>query len=358
MIARSTLHSTPGGDTTQILMTAKYLRKAGIDVDIVLAEDSSIVYQHYDIIHFFNIIRPDDILGHVNHNVPFVISTIFVDFSEYDKKQRSGAAGVLFKLMSSWQIEYLKSIARFVVKGDKIKSKYYLLNGQLKSVKKAAAMASVLLPNSNSEYQRLSKEINGDFSYSVVTNAVDQELFVSSITPDENFRNHILCVGRLEGRKNQLNLIRAIAGTDMKLTIIGSAAPNQAGYYKECRTAAQNFSNIQFIEGIAHENLVAIYSAAKVHVLPSWFETTGLSSLEAGAMDCNLVISNKGDTKEYFGDMAFYCQPDDVDSIRAAVVKAFNEPVDPRLKTHILQHYTWAKAAAQTLDAYHSVLQQ
>jgi glycosyltransferase involved in cell wall biosynthesis len=105
-----------------------------------------------------------------------------------------------------------------------------------------------------------------------------------------------------------------------------------------------------------HGGLAGVYQAAKVHVLPSWFETTGLSSLEAGAMGCNLVVTRKGDTEEYFADMAYYCEPDDVDSIQQAVLQAHAEPVNPRLRNHIFSHYTWQDTAAQTLAAYQEVL--
>jgi len=39
-------------------------------------------------------------------------------------------------------------------------------------------------------------------------------------------------------------------------------------------------------------------------VLPSWFETTGLSSIEAGVMGCNIVITDKV-MQEYFSHHAF-----------------------------------------------------
>jgi hypothetical protein len=150
MIARSTLYSNPGGDTTQIDMTAKYLRALGVTVDIALSHEK-IVYENYDLLHFFNIIRPDDILCHLKSNKPYVVSTVFVEFTEFDKMARRGIAGLLLKVLSNWQAEYLKALARFVVKGDKIKSRYFLFHGQFNSVLHVAKNAKLLLPNSHSE---------------------------------------------------------------------------------------------------------------------------------------------------------------------------------------------------------------
>ncbi|MNL46427.1 hypothetical protein D3C87_1691360 [compost metagenome] len=90
--------------------------------------------------------------------------------------------------------------------------------------------------------------------------------------------------------------------------------------------------------------------------MPSWFETTGLSSLEAAIMDCNIVVTRKGDTEEYFQDLAFYCEPDNVSSIKNAVIKAFNEPCRDSLKELILKEYVWEKTAEETLKAYNLVL--
>jgi glycosyltransferase involved in cell wall biosynthesis len=98
---------------------------------------------------------------------------------------------------------------------------------------------------------------------------------------------------------------------------------------------------------------VRYYERAKVHVLPSWFETTGLSSVEAAVMGCSIVITDKGDTREYFGNEAFYCDPADPKQILSAVEKASKAPFNESLRQKILKQYTWKQAAIQTLKAYH-----
>jgi len=355
MLVRSNLYTSPGGDTTQIDMTAKYLRQLKLQVDIRLVTDT-VQIESYDLLHFFNIIRPDDILPFINHNIPFVVSTIFVDYDDYEKNNRSGLAGRIFNQLSSGQIEYVKALARWIKNGDKIKSAYYFWNGHKKSIEKIVAKASMLLPNSHSEYSRLKAVTKNIGRYRKVVNAIETSVFNDSTEKNDAFTNHVLCVGRIEGRKNQLNLIKALITTELQLTIIGRPSPNHMAYYEQCKTLAATAGNIHFVEHISHENLVKIYKAAKVHVLPSWFETTGLSSLEAGVMGCNIVVTKKGDTTEYFGDMAYYCEPDNISSIREAVINAYNKPVNPELAKFILENYTWEKTAAQTLQAYQQVL--
>ena len=149
-IARSTLYSVKGGDTFQVMQTARHLSELGIRVDIRLTHEK-IDYRRYDLLHFFNIIRPADILHHIRASgKPYVVSTIYVDYSEYEKTCRKGFAGLLFRLLSSDRIEYLKVVARRVVAGEKIVSPAYLWYGQRGSIRRIIRGAAMLLPNSAS----------------------------------------------------------------------------------------------------------------------------------------------------------------------------------------------------------------
>src|SRR5438034_7519286 len=118
LITRSTLYKVPGGDTEQIIQTAKCLEEIGMKADIRLT-DEQIDYGNYDLLHFFNIIRPSDILYHTTKSdKPFVISPNLIDYSEYDKKQRRGISGFVFQLFSADTNEYLKTISRWLLKKD------------------------------------------------------------------------------------------------------------------------------------------------------------------------------------------------------------------------------------------------
>lgn len=356
MIVRATFRTSPGGDTVQVESTAKFLRQLGVSVDIKF-NDNQIDYSLYDIIHFFNIIRPDDILPHIKKSrIPFCVSTIYVDYSEYEKISRKGISSLLLKFITDDQLEYIKVIGRFFKNGDQIKSFHYLRAGHRSSVRYVAKKAAILLPNSHSEFKRFIDKYGVEVPYHKVPNAIDNTVFNFDMVENPAFKNHVLCVGRIEGRKNQLNLIKALADTEIKVTIIGKPSPNHLSYYEDCKKLVERCQNIQIIEHISHSELSAIFKAAKVHVLPSWFETTGLSSLEAAVMGCNVVITDKGDTREYFGDMAFYCDPESVVSIRSAVFEAYSQPLKEELRSIILDQYTWQKAAEETLAAYNKIL--
>ena len=349
MIVRTTIYTVRGGDTVQVLQTAAQLTRHHISVDIKLTSEK-IDYQQYDLLHFFNISRPADILYHINKSgKPFLVSTIFIDYSEYDKYHRKGIAGKLFRFLPVDGIEYIKTISRWILGKDKLVSVAYAWKGQRRTIIEILKRATLLLPNSHSEYRRLVKRYPCSTGYRFIPNGIDPQLFSFNKAIEKDPRL-VLCVARIEGIKNQLNLIRALNDTNFTLLIIGTAAPNQQSYYQACRKIASG--NIQFIEHLSQEELVSYYQKAKVHVLPSWFETTGLSSLEAAAMGCNIVITDKGDTLEYFGTEAVYCDPGSVENIYIAVEKASTLPLNTSLQEKILTHYTWQQATNQTMEAY------
>ena len=348
LIARSTLYTAPGGDTVQAVQTAKHLNAMGIMAEVRLTNEK-IVYQNYDLLHFFNLIRPADILYHSQKaGKPFVVSTILVDYSEYDKQHRKGV-GALFTYLPSNSIEYIKTIARWLLGRDQLSSNTYLWLGQRKSILNILKRANRILPNSESEYRRVMRAYPCSVRYNVIPNGIDPSLFKydSTVAKDDTL---VICVARIEGIKNQLNLIKALNNTSFKLLIIGAHSSNQLAYYNQCRQIAA--ANITFIDHLPQAELVSYYQRAKVHVLPSWFETTGLSSVEAAAMGCNLVITDKGDTREYFGNDAFYCDPAEPKSILKAIEKASTAGSNLSLREKILEKYTWAHAASQTLKAY------
>ncbi|MCC6372118.1 MAG: glycosyltransferase family 4 protein [Bacteroidia bacterium] len=350
MLARPDLYKVRGGDTIQINETASGLTRLGVEGDLII--NRGIDYRKYDLIHFFNIIDPEDILGHVKKSkLPYVVSTIYVDYREFDKLHRNDLLGLLSKVLPRDSIEYFKTLAKYLLKNENVSTVDFFLKGHRKSIQYILRNAAMLLPNSHNEYQRLKADYGTQQKYKVVPNAINPFLFKPNNSIE---RDIVLCVARMEGRKNQLNVIKALSNTNYKVVFIGAASTNQKKYVKACKEAAG--PNIQFIDVMSQHDLIAYYNRARVHVLASWFETTGLSNLEAGAMGCNLVIGNRGDVREYFGEHAYYCEPGSPESIKAAVDKAWQAPKNDVIQKQIFNNFTWDAAAKVTLQAYKEVL--
>lgn len=361
-LSRTTLFSVPGGDTTQILKTAEALRVKGCEV--VVSTDVDPDTSRFDLVHLFNLTRPQETytqaLAARKQGVSVVLSPIYVDYREYDQQARSGLEGKLLRHLSPSLAQTVKIAGRMVMNREYNKGTLRLIaTGYKRAQAQLLSMSSVLLPNSQSEMLRIVNDFPGsrDKAHVVVPNAVDPHLFsAGEAAPIETLRGSVLCVGRIEGRKCQLELVRAMKETDLKLVLIGKPAPNQTAYFDQIKR--EMGSNVVLLGEIAHDDLAKYYASCKVHALVSWMETTGLSSLEAGVMGANIVITDKGDTREYFGDLAYYCSPDSINSIRAAVLSASHAPRTNALKERILKNYTWPKAAEATLSAYERALQR
>ncbi|MBQ5939632.1 glycosyltransferase family 4 protein [Massilia sp. AB1] len=362
--SRSTLFSVPGGDTVQLTKTAELLRTLGVTVDISTELEPKL--DNYDLVHLFNLMRPQEVYMQAanakRQGRRVALSTIYGLYTEYERKARPGLAGFVSRNVSPWQVERLKVVARVLANGEFGRGSLLVAGlGYKRLCGRVAALSDVFLPNSASEMGR----VHSDFPQSrpkpfvVVPNAVDETVFdpAKVVVPESmrRFEGCVLSAARIEGRKCQLELVRAVKDLDVDLVLIGKPAPNHTAYYDAIKREATD--RVHFVGQVQHAELAQYYAAAKVHALVSWMETPGLSSLEAGAMGCNLVITEKGDTRDYFGDEAHYCDPESVASIRQALVDALAAPPQPRLQERIRSEYTWHKAAEMTLKGYHLALE-
>lgn len=76
------------------------------------------------------------------------------------------------------------------------------------------------------------------------------------------------------------------------------------------------------------------------------------SGCDENEYSCN----QKGDTEDYLKEYAYYCEPDDLDSIRRAVIAAFEAPFNEELSDRILKHYKWEDTAKATLEGYNRII--
>ena len=180
-------------------------------------------------------------------------------------------------------------------------------------------------------------------------------------------------VGRIEPRKNQLAVIGAVErfvsrgkpdgfrrqpvglGNREALVFVGKISWRHPEYALRFLGLVKKYDWIYHISQIPHEKIGSCFAAAKVHVLASWFETTGLVNLEALLAGAN-VVAPIGRGQEYLLNFADYCDPGDIRSIAQALKKAWERHPDPAAKEHILKDYTWEIVGRQTLEAYRKVL--
>lgn len=361
-----------GGDSVQMMKTAEYLRKLGVQVDISL--DLAPDVGDYDLVHLMNVTRVTfthtQLRNAKKKKKKVVLSPIYWNTKNVVSLYLQGTLPALRR--PPWLAEFGKVFLKSLIRKT-------LLNeiGELTYNKKLASAVlsgvDCLLPNSIAEMQIIGHDFKQVFegkerSFSVVPNGVDANIFLDasprSFTQEYGVDNFVLNVGRFSYRKNQLMLIKALKGTSIPVVFIGeSTTGTYYGikdtidnlYYKKCMSEAD--SSFRFLPLIPHDKLAAAYAASKVFVLPSLYETPGLSALEAALCGSNVCVTTGGSTREYFSDLATYCNPYELNSIRSAVLRAYETPRTSTLREHVLQNFTWDKTAKATLEAYEKVLE-
>lgn len=364
MQSRSNFYTLRGGDTVQLLKTKSELEKIGIEVDISLELEPDL--SGYDIVHLSNLTRIQETYIQMKNakrqNKPIVLSTIYWPTEEFEKAGQVGWRKMLNKLLDINKEERLKACYRYITsKEERNKATVELIKNKYTDMQKEVLEAvECCLPNSKIEIEKLEEVLGINIKkYIVVPNGIDKDIVEGGNQNDTEFDKYqdaIICVGRIDTRKNQLNLVKAMDGSGKKLILVGAVSKNHVGYFEQIKPYLEKNEHFEYIPYIENERLYQLYKVCKVNALPSWFDTPGLVNLEAAAMGCNLAISDKGTTKDYFGELAYYCEPDDIDSIRKAVMQAWQAPRNPELKRVVLEKYTWEQAAIQTLKSYQEVL--
>lgn len=230
------------------------------------------------------------------------------------------------------------------------------------SRRKMFQTADIIFPNSENEAVQISRLFAIPKSKMfVVPNGVDTKY--SAARPDlfhkkYGLKDFVLSVGRVEPRKNQLNLIRAMKNVDRDLVLVGDCVSGCEGYYEKCRKEAGDRTH--FLGHIVHGSdlLMSAYAACDVFVLPGWFETPGLAALEAALAGAKVVATEGGSTKEYFHDKVHYIRPNEVGDIHEKIEDALSEKGTRDLKGLVSGAFTWEKVAEKTIEGYEQVLKK
>ena len=345
MWIRPDYREVPGGDVVQLEAMFPYLSEAGVECTLTGEEEPDL--DGCDLIHTINLDRPEDPYRHclaaLAAGKPIVVSTVHADLSE---------------LLQWGDPDYwdLPDPAVGLPRPQPAPPSYPAeLHARARGHLQRQAIidwATVYLPNAQMNAEELQATFGLDLSRTVVVpNATRESFFDASpelFVNRHGLRDFVLCVGRVEAKKNQLSLIAALRGSGLPLVIVGR--PNPESYMDLCRKYADE--NVRFLPGLSEEELASAYAAAKVHVLASWIELPGLTTLEAAAAGCNIVSTDRGSPREYLGDMAWYCDPRSTASIREAVLAAYEAPRSERLREHVRENYTWRRAAEQTVAGY------
>ena len=169
---------------------------------------------------------------------------------------------------------------------------------------------------------------------------------------DLEAKNYILYIGRIEPKKNILNMIEAykIAAADTprnddfpKFVIVGRKLMD-----------LPEVSGIKLLDYIEEDEKWALLAGAKMFLFTTMYEGFGLPILEAQVVDTPVITSNTASNPEIAGDGAVLAHPDSPHEI-AKAIKLINADDNLRqgkirLGLENIKRFSWQTTARQTLD--------
>lgn len=364
---RSDAFKNKGGDTIQMLKTKENLEKLGVEVDISLELEPNL--DGYDIIHLFNISRVDEtwiqFKNAKRQNKKVVISTIYHSKKQIRDYEENGINNKIINLIKDEnKIQSLKTLARIIYSRGNFNTFFrQIRRGYVNQQKDIINNADMILPNSNMELEFIVDELNldvGKIKYYVIPNGVELnitniESTNKSINRKYAYKDFIFCAGRIEPLKNQIKLIEALDKTNYSIVFAGGINKKHKKYYKKFMSMVEKNEKIHYLGLVDKNEMNNLYRAAKITILPSWFETTGLTGIESIYQGTPAIVTNRGYTKEYYSDYVVYCDPSDSDSIRDSIESAKDKVVDYELIKLINEKFNWKRATEITLDAYKKI---
>ena len=340
-----------GGDTVVLERFVEGLKQRGYEVHVDVEGSASPA--DYDLVHLFNFATPSITSPQAEQarlcDTPYVVTSLYEETAQFHA-QSHYVAGRLVDYVASGQQPGSYSISYRELSAVPNASKF--------EVQDIVRHASAILPNGVCE----GNAIRRDYPYAgpvhVVPVGIDPVTEVSPQKFVETFgiQDFILCVGRIESRKNQLMLLKALEDSEYPVVLVGGGFSYQPDYDRAVRNFNRKGKTV-VVGRLDDEMLASAYAACRIHVLPSWFELPGLVTLEAAARGKNVVVTRTGTTHDYIGDKAFYCLPWDADSIRSAVYAAFNSPVQNGIVSQATQH-TWQRAVECLDKIYQDIINE
>ncbi|MDI6871043.1 MAG: glycosyltransferase [Bacillota bacterium] len=317
----------PGAETTQLLGTRGHLERFGVDLEV--STDYEMDPSPFDLVHLYG---------------TWSAAPTYVQF----KNAKSWGRPVLLSPFYWNPLDHDEW--RPVEERERLQAWWDVTNSLRREV---LSEADLLAPATRTEADLIRRDFGLTPPVHLVPMGVDrlyQHGDARRFTARHGQTDFILCVGRIEPQKNQLGLIEALAGADLPLVFLGPPADPE--YFVACQRRADN---AVFYPPLPPLEVADACAAARVHALPSWDDALGQPSLAAGLAGCNVVTADRPFLREYLGDEAWYCDPADLGSIRAAVLAAWEAPRSGALRSRLLE-YTWERAAIETLRAYEALL--
>jgi glycosyltransferase involved in cell wall biosynthesis len=174
----------------------------------------------------------------------------------------------------------------------------------------------------------------------------------------------VLFVGTIEPRKNLPTLIRAYKGLidDYKAKADLAIVGKQGWLYDDVYHLVEELGlqqRVHFLGRVPAADLIYLYNASQMLVLPSYYEGFGLPPLEAMACGVPVIVSDTSVMPEVVGDAALRVAHEDIEGFTVAMQRLLTDDdlrADMIAKGHKrVKCFSWERAARETLAVYEKV---
>lgn len=189
----------------------------------------------------------------------------------------------------------------------------------------------------------------------------------SETHPSAQFGSYIFYIGRLETKKNIVNLINAFQmmreqNPNLKTKLVLAGKPSHG--YDNIKSTIENLpseirQDVVELGYLAEEEVPVYMSNAELFAFPTSFEGFGMPIIQAMACGCPVVASNNTCIPEITGHAAKLINPQDPADIAQAMTEVLtnkttrNQMIEQGLKQ--AAKCSWQTAARQTLDAIEKI---
>lgn len=357
-----------GGPSTRVRLIAKQLQAQGHCVDVCHNIQDPTKLDNYDTVHVFNSWPPQTAYQTMavakSAGKTVVFSPIVLDLWHWPIYRQlmeaafaTGKPSVVESVVK--QLSSLVRPKRFA--GSSPEEPVEGIPGHFEALRKACSLADHVIYLSQIERDLLgaigAKIRHGTLIHNGVANGFAEKPDPDLFKKAHGFDRYVLCVGRVEYRKNQALLAMAMRDVPVPLVLIGDIG--DFGYLEYVRMVGG--ANLYHFTRIDDQDMLAsAYAGASVFVLPSWCEGAPLAALEAGLTGVPLILSNMSSEQEYFGHHADYVGPVDIDAMHETIIRvlAKEEMKEQReaRKSFLRDRYSETEHVKNTLAIYRNVV--
>ncbi|VUS47448.1 glycosyltransferase [Klebsiella huaxiensis] len=253
-------------------------------------------------------------------------------------------------------IEKIKGIYRNI-----LSKKYFIAFNSLfinykKHISSTLSNSLGLICIANGEYVNIRSDFDVEKrEYFIVRNGVSlipKQYQEKSI--EDRFYDVIVC-GRVEERKNQIAILDALQGSNLRILFLGGVNKFNKKYAKNFFDRIGRNPQITHIDQVKPEDVLGFYGNSKISLSASWFEVSSLADIEAASCGCFVFSSINGHSAEIIStNQIKLIDPEELNSLDSMIRDTINywktKPV-----TQIVCH-TWRDSSRELISGIKNLI--